>query len=144
MVAVPVLTPLTTPDVELTLAMPEALLAHVPPVGVELNVVVEPIQTDAVPVIAVGEVLTVTVATDSQPVPREYVIFAVPAATPDTTPVVEFTVAVPVAPLVHIPPVGEQLNVVVDPVQTVRVPVIAPGAAVTVILFVTKQPAGSV
>ena len=67
----PVLTPDTTPDVELTLAVPDALLVHVPPVGVELNVVVEPIHTTAVPVIAVGEALTVTVAADSQPVPSE-------------------------------------------------------------------------
>ena len=144
MVAVPVLTPVTTPDVELTLAVPDKLLVHVPPVGVELNVVVEPIQTDAVPVIAAGEALTVTVANDSQPVPKEYVIVAVPAATPDTTPVVEFTVAVPVAPLVHVPPVGEQLNVVVDPAHTASVPVIAPGDVFTVTARVAKQPPASV
>ena len=59
--AVPTLTPVTTPDPDPTVAIPVLPLVHVPPAGVEFNVVVVPEQTVAVPVIAVGAVLTVTV-----------------------------------------------------------------------------------
>jgi hypothetical protein len=38
----------------------------------------------------------------------------------------------PVLPLVQVPPVGEELSVVVDPVHTDAVPVIADGAVDTV------------
>jgi hypothetical protein len=95
-------------------------------------VVVEPVQTDAVPVIAAGCVLTVTVAVEKQPPDNVYVITAVPALTPVTTPVDEPTVATPVLPLVQVPPDGDELSVVVDPVQTEAVPEIAPGAVATV------------
>ena len=67
-------------------------------------------------------------------------IVAVPAATPDTTPDVELTLAVPEALLVHTPPVGDEDNVVVDPVHTESVPVIAPGCTFTVTTLVAKQP----
>ncbi len=67
-------------------------------------------------------------------------IVAVPPATPDTTPDVEFTVAVPVAPLVQVPPEGDDDNVVVDPVHTESVPDIAEGVVFTVTAFVAKQP----
>ena len=60
-----------------------------------------------------------------------------PAETPETIPEVGATVAIPVDPEVHVPPVVELLNVVVAPAQTVAVPVIAPsGDAITVIIFV--------
>ena len=67
---------------------------------------------------------------------------AVPAATPLTTPVPEPTDAVPDALLVHTPPEGELLNVVVAPSHTVGTPVIAPGALFTVTVFVATQLAG--
>ena len=49
-------------------------------------------------------------------------------------------VATPVLPLVHAPPPGEEFKVVVAPVQTVVVPVIAPGVVVTLTVWVAKQP----
>jgi hypothetical protein len=61
-VAVPAATPVITPLEALTVAMPVLEELYVPPVVVEVNVVVEPIHTDAVPVSAatVGAVFTVT------------------------------------------------------------------------------------
>ena len=52
MVAVPAATPVTTPAA--TVAMPLALVVHVPPDTLSDKVVVEPAQTEAVPVIAAG------------------------------------------------------------------------------------------
>ncbi len=52
---------------ELTLAVPEALLVHTPPVGDDDNVVVDPTQTVAVPDIAPGVVFTVTTAVTKHP-----------------------------------------------------------------------------
>ena len=46
------------------------LLAHVPPVGVEFNVVVKPTQTVPPPVIVVGFGLTVTMVVIEQPAPN--------------------------------------------------------------------------
>jgi hypothetical protein len=51
---------------------------------------------------------------------------AVPADTPDTTPLL-FTVATPVLLLLQVPPVVALLNIVVLPTQTVDVPEIASG-----------------
>lgn len=65
--AVPALLPVTTPELEPTVATPVLPLVHVPPDGVELNVVVEPVHTVAVPVIEVGAVFTVTVAKAKHP-----------------------------------------------------------------------------
>jgi hypothetical protein len=48
-------------------ATPVLALVHVPPVGDELNVVVAPVHTPSVPVIAVGWVFTVTTAAAKQP-----------------------------------------------------------------------------
>jgi hypothetical protein len=50
----------------------------------------------------------------------------------------------PVLPLVHVPPDGDELKVVVEPVQTEAVPVIADGAVDTVTACVTKQPPDNV
>ena len=50
--AVPAATPVTTPAA--TVAMPLALVDQVPPDTLSDKVVVEPAQTDAVPVIAAG------------------------------------------------------------------------------------------
>jgi hypothetical protein len=58
------------------------------------------------------------------PLVTVYEITAVPAVTPVTTPE-EFTVAMPVEPLLHTPLAVAQLSVVVNWVQTVSVPVIA-------------------
>lgn len=56
--------------VPLTMAMPVALLLHVPPDGVPVSVVVPPpSHTCGTPVIAPGSANTVTVAVLLQPVP---------------------------------------------------------------------------
>jgi hypothetical protein len=65
----------------------------------------------------------------------------VPALTPVTTPAL-FTVATPVFDDVHgfiAAGVPEPVNVVVDPIQTVNVPVIV-GSALTVTVTVLLQP----
>ena len=67
-----------------------------------------------------------------------------PPATPVTIPLVEPTVAIIVLLLVHVPPVGEEPNVIVAPGHTVPGPVIEPGSAFTVIGVTTKQPVGIV
>ena len=61
-----------------------------------------------------------------------------PAETPETMPEVGATVAIPVDPEVHVPPVVELLNVVVAPAQTADVPFITPpfGNGLTVIVLV--------
>ena len=60
--------PVTTPVAALTDALPVLLLVHAPPPGVVFNVVVLPIHTEAVPVIAVGSAFTVSTFTRVQPV----------------------------------------------------------------------------
>ena len=64
----------------------------------------------------------------------------VPAATPVTTPVDAPTVAWLVLLLLQLPPEGVLFNVVVAPTQTLAVPVIAIGCALTVTGCVTKHP----
>ena len=56
-------------------------------------------------------------------------MFNVPAATPVTTPEVETTVARDVLPLIQVPPVVASLSVIVPPIHTVLLPVIAAGSA---------------
>ena len=69
---------------------------------------------------------------------------AVPAATPVTTPVEALTVAMPVLPDVHVPPLAPfDVNVVVPPEQTACVPLSVPAldAAVTVTVRVAVEAA---
>lgn len=79
--------PLTTPEVD-TVAIPDALVFHVPPDGEELRVVVDPTQSVAVPLMAVSS--------DTDELPRFHLS---PASAPEivfnafTTP---FRVTVPV------------------------------------------------
>ena len=63
------------------------LLVHVPPAGVEFNVVVKPTHTLVVPVSAVGFGLTVTGVVMIQPELSVYVMVDVPAIAPVTIPV---------------------------------------------------------
>jgi hypothetical protein len=62
MVAVPALMPLAMPVVVAIVDFARLLLLHVPPVGVAARVVLLPVQTAAVPVIATGNAFTVTTA----------------------------------------------------------------------------------
>ena len=63
-----------------------------------------------------------------------------PPDMPVTTPVVAFTVATAVLPLVHEPPVGLLPRVIVAPSATGVLPVIAPGSGFTVSTAVEIQP----
>ena len=67
-------------------------------------------------------------------------IAAVPAATPDTTPVEDVTAATLLLPLVHVPPPTELLNVVVLPAHTLVVPVMEDGTPLTVRTTTLMQP----
>ena len=71
-------------------------------------------------------------------------MIAVPAETPVTMPVPEPIVAIPVAPLVQLPPAVPSVRVVVLPVHTDNVPPIATGAVFTVTVVVTRQPPATV
>ncbi len=126
------------------MAIPEVLLLQVPPLVVVLNIVDEPAQTAPIPVIAAGDGITVITFVTMQPVPSEYVIVTVPAATPVTSPLVLLTVARAVLLLLHKPPVGLEASVIIAPVQTVPAPVIAVGAVLTFTVVVTEQVVGKV
>jgi len=66
-------------------------------------------------------------------------MFATPASIPELTPE-DVTVATDGVPLLHVPPVVEELSVVVEAGQTVEVPVIEEGLGLTVIGYTVKQP----
>jgi len=108
-------------------------LLQVPPVDRSLNTLVFPAHTFVVPVITAGSGFTVSTLVARQ-VPNVYVIVGAvpPDATPVTIPDVEPTVACNGSLLVHVPPEGEELSVVVAPTHTVGLPVIAVGDAFTV------------
>lgn len=84
------------------------LLVHAPPGIVLLRVVVWVAHTVDGPVMAVGTGFTVTTnVVNVLPQPETdavYVSVAVPTLTPVTTPDDEPTVAIPVLPLLHVPP----------------------------------------
>jgi hypothetical protein len=144
MVAEPEATPVITPVVLLTVALPVLLDVQVPPLfPLEVNDVVAPIQTSCVPlnVPALGAAVTVTVRVavalveQGEVAVTVYVIVAVPAATPVTTPVELFTVATAVLLDDHAPPLFPfEVNVVVPLTHMFCVPLTVPalGAAVTV------------
>jgi hypothetical protein len=91
----------------------------------------------SLPAFAVGETLTVTVlvavAFGHPPEPRTvYVIVAVPAETPEITPVEAFTLAIPELSDVQVPPAVPLLvKVVVAPTHAVCVPLRTPALAPT-------------
>lgn len=128
--------PVTTP-VPLTDASTLAVL-HMPPVvASESAVVAPPAQTLVVPVISAGNVVTVTTAVATQPDPMEYVMTAVPAARPLTSPDAEPIVATPGEAEVHMPPLTGSVSVVTLPAHRLSVPAIAPGEDTIVTVFVT-------
>ena len=71
-------------------------------------------------------------------------IVVVPASRPVTTPELLPTVAVVALLLLHVPPVGVLLSVLLLPTHTVGVPPITAGRALTVTLADTPQFVGSV
>ena len=138
MVAAPAKPPVTIPNA-VTEATDVLLLLHVPPVTASLKVTFEVLQTDDAPVMAIGKAITVTDVVAALPQPVEYVIVAVPAIPPVTTPDA-FTVATNELLLLHVPPVTASLKVVFDVAHTDKAPDIAPGAAITVIVLVASVP----
>jgi hypothetical protein len=124
-------TPETKPVAELTVAIEVEPQLHVPPVVAQLISVVKPTQTLAVPVIASGLGLTVTILVVEHPVGNIYETTAVPLATPVTTPVAEPTTAILVLLQLQVPPVVAQARLVLNPVQTFNVPVIVAGSGFT-------------
>jgi len=128
----------TTP-VELTEATKPELLVHVPPDGVPVSDMVVPAHIELPVPLMVAPVLTVTVRVAGQPEGVAYVMVAVPALTPDTTPAL-LTVATAVLLLLHVPPDGPPLSVVVEPMHKVAVPESDTVVVVTVTVWVAVQP----
>jgi hypothetical protein len=139
MLAVPALTPVTKPEPE-TVATAALLLLQVPPVVALLNVDPWPTQTSASPVLAASPAFTVTSAVAEQ-LPSVYTILVEPVLIAVTTPVEASTDAIEPSPLLHAPPVVDELSVVVLPLQSVSDPVIAPGVASVVNTDVVTHPA---
>jgi hypothetical protein len=92
------------------------------------------------PVIMAGVAPTVRMSVIKQPADDVYVILVVPAVTPEAIPVEEPMVATARVVLLHVPPAGVELSVVVLPIQADRVPPIADGRAVTETSRVAPQP----
>jgi len=130
---------MTKPVLLLIVPTARFVLLHVQLGVAEFRSVVAPSHTVNEPVITDGTCPTVTIATVEQP-DVLYVILDVPAATPVTTPVPLTTVATVVVLLLHAPPLGPELNVVVLPTQVNRVPVIGSAPVVTVATTVALQP----
>jgi hypothetical protein len=120
------------------------LLLHVPPLVALPRLVVKPLHTCNVPVIAFGNGFTEIVFTTVQPAPRVYVITLFPAATPVTTPVVEPIVAIDALPLLHVPPVVVLVNEIVEAMHTDDGPPIAAGVVFTVTTTVAAHPVATV
>ena len=100
-------------------------------------------QTVVTPVIAGGNGLTVTVSVLVQPPAPVYIIAAVPAPTPVTSPE-DVTVATPLAPLLQVPPGVALVNAVVPPTHITAVPVTGKGFGLMVTTTVAIQPVGMV
>lgn len=139
--AVPSATPVTTPD-ELTVAILGFELTHVEveaPVPLPVKVMVDPSQTDMEPEI-VGTAFTVTVCVAVQPFEFVYVIVAVPAELPVTTPLAS-TVATVASEVVHglvVAEVPEPDSVIVEDSHTEDKPVMEGTSIVTVDLSVNS------
>jgi hypothetical protein len=136
---VPADTPVTSPDAftDATAVLPDVQLP--PPIPL-FNVVDWPTHIVIVPLIDVGRTFTVTCAVRRHVVGRVYVIVALPFEIPITIPE-ELTVAMPVALLLHVPPIGLLITLVELPSHTSCVPVITAGSAFTFTVAVRIQPA---
>jgi hypothetical protein len=99
---VPAVIPLTIP-VLLTLAIALLELLQVPPDTELLRVVVFPVHTKAVPVVAAAPALTVSTWVAAVPQPVLYVILVVPALTVAIEPLLELIVATLELLLLHVP-----------------------------------------
>lgn len=137
MVAMPDATPVTIPVRDPTVAIPGAPPDHVPPGLASARTVVADTQRAYAPVTGAAAITLIALVMKQPPI--EYVMVAGPTATPVTTPVaVPMVSAVP--KVLQMPPVTVSASVTVKPVHTDAGPEIAVGVALTVILFVAKQP----
>jgi len=104
-------------------------LAHVPPAGVQFNVVVAFLQIVREPVVVTvpGKAITVTTALAAQLVLKVYEIVAVPAVAPPRTPTELSAIVTFPLLLDHVPPAGVLFRVVVAPAQMLSAPVKAVG-----------------
>ena len=135
MVAVPAVAPVTTPVVApIVKSVPVVL--QLPPGVPSATVIIEPSHTAVGPVITAGSGFTVMIAVVAQPVPIEYVMIEVPVVTPNTRPLLDPIVAIPVDPLIHVPPVVGSVSVPVRPIHIDVLPVIGPGEVLIEIVFV--------
>jgi hypothetical protein len=137
MIQVPALIPVTTPVVEFTDAVAQALL-HVPAIVLN-SVVVWPIHVFITPVIAGGIGLTDRIAVAEHPLENAAVISVVPGFTPVATPVPPIITATDGVLLVQVAPTDDTREVV-PPTHMFRLPVIAAGVANTVTTWVAAQP----
>ena len=122
--------PVTIPVAEPTVATAGLLLLHVPPGVASVKANVEPMHTtqpDVGQEMGAGNGLTVIVVVTEQPEERVYVIVSIPGDIPITMPDAEPTVAIAGLLLLHVPPPGELLKVMVLPTHTEVGPVIAEG-----------------
>jgi hypothetical protein len=132
------------PVEEPIVASDKLLLVHVPPVGVLEYTPVAPAHNVLGPLIVAGSAFTVTSSVVLQPAGVTYIIVVVPGAIAVKIPVVEPIVPTRVFALLHVPPPGELVNVVVEPTHTGVVGVIADGSALTVTTAVAAHPVGNV
>jgi len=144
----PGVTPVMVPDADPMVATDVLPLVHVPPGTAFVSVSEFPTQivipiVPGTPIIGPGLGLTVTVYTSKHPVESIYVITAVPAATPVTTPVEDPTVATPGEPELQTPPDGLPVKAIVDPTHTLFGPLIT-GFGFTMILIVPYTPGETV
>ena len=110
-------------------------LLQTPPLIVSVSATLLPGHSVYGPVIAVGEMLTVTVTVTPHPVPAVKVMMSVPVATPVTMPVPEPIVAIPVMLLAHTPATLSE-RVICAPMHTADGPPIAAGVGYTVTVVV--------
>ena len=141
----PAITPDTIPEL-LTVAIIPRLLLQMPPGAASASGVVLPAHTAGTPVIvpASGSGFTVTVCVAiavPHPLVTEYEIVVFPAATPSTDPVL-LTVAIPVEPLIQLPPVAGSERMIVAPGHNAEAPTIVPatgnGFTVTMLVAIAE------
>src|SRR4051812_41154478 len=108
--------PVTTPVTACMVPTPAAAgsLLHIPPGIPFVRFTANPAQTVCEPPIAGGSVSTVITIVVMHPVGNVYVIIAVPADTPVTSPDARPATATDILPLVQVPPTIASCNVVVD------------------------------
>jgi hypothetical protein len=137
-VAVPGEAPPTIPVKTSAVAIAVLLLLHAPPVVPLASGIVRPVHTFITPVAGSGSAFTVT-RTDAAQLPIVYEIVAVPADDPITIPP-PLTLAMPVFPLLHTPPVVTSFRLTEAPVHISGTPVIEAGERLTVTTAVTVHP----